>query len=71
MTAVTLHRDGSQVDRVRLRYRSASVPAVVEAPSGWHERVEVELGQGFAGVAPGQTAVLMRGKAVIGHGTIE
>lgn len=71
LTGVTLHRDGSQVDRVRLRYRSDPVPAVVQAPSGTHERVEVELGRGFAGVAPGQTAVLMRGKAVVGHGTIE
>lgn len=71
LTGVTLHRYGSDVDRVRLRYRSAAVPAAVDAPPGWHERIEVDLDQCFAGVAPGQTAVLMRGKAIVGHGTIE
>ena len=71
LSSATLLRDGSEVDRVRLRYRSEPVPASVEAPVGRHARIEVRLGQGFAGAAPGQTAVLMRGKAVVGHGTIE
>ena len=71
LTGVTLHRDGSEVDRVRLRYRSDPVPATVAVPAGKHDRIEVTLEEGFAGAAPGQTAVLMRGKAVVGHGTIE
>jgi tRNA-specific 2-thiouridylase len=71
LARVTLHRDGSTVDRIRLRYRSDPVPAKVDAPVGIHDRVDVVLGHGFAGAAPGQTAVLMRGKAVVGHGTIE
>ena len=71
LSDATLHRDGSRVDRVRLRYRSEPVPARVSAPAGRHDRLELALGQGFAGVAPGQTAVLMRGKAIVGHGTIE
>jgi tRNA-specific 2-thiouridylase len=65
-----LHRDGDTVDSVRLRYRSAAVPATVAAGSGDHRRLEVSLGEPFEGVAPGQTAVLLRGKTIVGHGTI-
>ena len=32
--------------------------------------LEVELGEDFAGVSPGQTAVLLAGEAIVGHGTI-
>lgn len=71
LSGATLHRDGSQVDGVRLRYRSEVVPAELTEPAGRHDRLELVLGRGFAGAAPGQTAVLMRGKAVVGHGTIE
>lgn len=65
-----LHRDGSAVDAVRLRYRSTAVPAAVAAGTGSHEALEVELGEPFEGVSPGQTAVLLHGEAVVGHGTI-
>jgi tRNA-uridine 2-sulfurtransferase len=66
-----LHRDGARVDGVRLRYRSRPVPASIgSAGRGRHEALEVELGEGFAGVAPGQTAVLLAGEAIVGHGTI-
>jgi tRNA-specific 2-thiouridylase len=65
-----LHRDGAQVDSVRLRYRSAAVPATAAGPVGTHTSLEVELGESFDGVAPGQTAVLLRQGAVVGHGTI-
>ena len=68
---VTLLRDGSTVDRVRLRYRSETVPASVGPGAGFHDRLEVRLDEPFAGPSPGQTAVLMRGSAIVGHGTIE
>src|SRR5262249_23932669 len=65
-----LHRDGDSVDGVRLRYRSAAVPAPVSAAAGAHPSLEIALGRTFDGVAPGQTAVLLRGDTVVGHGTI-
>jgi tRNA-uridine 2-sulfurtransferase len=66
-----LHREGDAVDAVRLRYRSRPVPAVVaRAETGRHAELQVELGEEFAGVSPGQTAVLLRGEAIVGHGTI-
>jgi tRNA-specific 2-thiouridylase len=68
---VVLHREGAAIDAVRLRYRSRPVPAAVAATeSGRHAELQVELGEDFAGVSPGQTAVLLRGEAIVGHGTI-
>lgn len=66
----TLHRDGEAVDAVKLRYRSRALPARVAAGTGRHSSLEVRLGEAFAGVAPGQTAVLMAGDRIVGHGTI-
>ncbi len=66
-----LHRDGSSVDRVRLRYRSTAVPARVEAGPGRHDALEIKLDEPFDGVAPGQAAVMMSGDTVVGHGTIK
>ncbi|HEX3173026.1 MAG TPA: tRNA 2-thiouridine(34) synthase MnmA [Solirubrobacterales bacterium] len=66
-----LHRDGASVDAVRLRYRSRPVPAArIAAGSGRHDQLDVQLAEAFAGVAPGQTAVLMAGETIVGHGTI-
>lgn len=67
-----LHRDGARVDGVRLRYRSRPVPAAVERATGTgpHAELAVELGESFAGVSPGQTAVLLCGEAIVGHGRI-
>lgn len=66
-----LHREGDAIDAVRLRYRSQPVPAAVAATeTGRHAELQVELGEDFAGVSPGQTAVLLRGEAIVGHGTI-
>lgn len=70
-----LHRDGGLVDTVRLRYRSRPLPARLDAgggapPPGRHPSLEVELGEAFAGASPGQTAVLMAGERIVGHGTI-
>jgi tRNA-specific 2-thiouridylase len=67
----TLHRDGDEVDAVRLRYRSRPVPARLAGTEiGRHPELRVELDEEFAGVSPGQTAVLLRGEAIVGHGTI-
>jgi tRNA-specific 2-thiouridylase len=66
-----LHRDGNEVDAVKLRYRSRALPATVSAAGkGRHPSLEIELAEGFPGVAPGQTAVLMAGERIVGHGTI-
>jgi tRNA-specific 2-thiouridylase len=66
-----LHRGGEVVDAVRLRYRSRPVPAALSATgTGRHAELDVELAEAFAGAAPGQTAVLMAGEAIVGHGTI-
>lgn len=66
-----LHRGGDSVDAVRLRYRSQPVPAALSASdTGSHARLDVALGEDFAGASPGQTAVLLAGEAIVGHGTI-
>lgn len=66
-----LYRDGESVDAVRLRYRSQPVPAAISATgTGRHAELNIQLGEVFAGVSPGQTAVLLAGEAIVGHGTI-
>ncbi len=69
-----LHRDGGRVDGVRLRYHSRALPAQLGAVGaigpGRHEALELELGEDFAGASPGQTAVLLAGETIVGHGTI-
>jgi tRNA-specific 2-thiouridylase len=67
-----LHRAGAEVDRVKLRYRSAAVPCRVAggAAPGAHRRLELELAEPVDGAAPGQTACLLRGDVVVGWGTI-
>ena len=66
-----LHRDGARVDSVRLRYHSRALPASVGgAGAGRHDALEIELGEEFLGASPGQTAVLMDGETIVGHGTI-
>ena len=66
-----LHRPGGRVDSVRLRYHSESVPAAIAtAATGAHPELCVELGEPFLAASPGQTAVLMAGEAIVGHGTL-
>jgi tRNA-uridine 2-sulfurtransferase len=66
-----LHRDGARVDNVRLRYHSATLPATVGAAApGRHKALELRLAEPFDAAAPGQTAVLMDGETIVGHGTI-
>ena len=66
-----LHRDGACVDAVRLRYHSRALPASVgPVGAGRHKALEIQLGEGFVGASPGQTAVLMAGETIVGHGAI-
>jgi tRNA-uridine 2-sulfurtransferase len=65
-----LHRDGARVDRAKMRYRSRPVPCRVAGAAGAHARLALELGEPVDGPAPGQTACLMEGDRVVGHGTI-
>jgi tRNA-uridine 2-sulfurtransferase len=66
-----LHRGAERVDAVRLRYRSRPVPAAISATgTGRHAELDVRLGEEFAGASPGQTAVLLAGEAIVGHGRI-
>lgn len=66
-----LHRDGARVDNVRLRYHSATLPATVGAAApGRHKALELQLDEPFTAASPGQTAVLMDGETIVGHGTI-
>ena len=66
-----LHRDGASVDAVKLRYHTRPLAAAVSAvQSGRHARLDLELSEAFAGASPGQTAVLLAGEAIVGHGTV-
>jgi tRNA-specific 2-thiouridylase len=70
-----LNSDGETVDRVRLRYRSRPLACTLEgggAPPrrGRHRELVVRLTEPAAAVAPGQTASLMEGDAVVGYGII-
>jgi tRNA-uridine 2-sulfurtransferase len=70
--AARLHRPAQRVDRVKLRYHSAPLPARVdgEPDSGAHRRLMLELAEPVDGAAPGQLACLMDGELVVGWGTI-
>ena len=72
VAGATLHRPAAVVDRVKLRYRSRPIPCRVsgDAGAGRHARLELELGDEVHGVAPGQTACLMRRDEVVGWATI-
>ena len=67
-----LHRDGDEVDAVRLRYHSRAVPCrVAGSPAaGTHRKLELELQEPFYGAAPGQSACLLRGDVIVGWATI-
>ena len=62
-----LHRPGGEVDRVKLRYRSRAVPCRV---AGDGPDLELELLEPVDGAAPGQSACLLRGDAIVGWATI-
>ncbi len=69
---VTLHRDGGQVDAVKVRYRGRRMPCRVqdEPSAGLHERVELEMLDPIERTAPGQIACLYEGDVIVGYGTI-
>ena len=64
MRDARLHGPAHEVDAVKLRYRSPAVPCSLRGAT-------IELGEPVAGPAPGQTAVFLRGDAVLGCATIE
>jgi len=73
LRAARLHRPSAAVDRVKLRYRAAPVACRVRevAHAGGHERLTLALDVAADAIAPGQTACLMRGDAIVGWGTID
>ena len=69
--SATLHRAGGRVDRVKLRYHSASLGCRLgDVGPGEHRELELELEEPAYAVAPGQTACLMDGDLVVGSATI-
>jgi tRNA-specific 2-thiouridylase len=72
LRAVRLHRAGSRVDHVKLRYRSTALRAklVGEPGAGLHRALELELVEAADAAVPGQLACLMAGERVVGWGTI-
>jgi tRNA-uridine 2-sulfurtransferase len=60
---VRLHRAAAAVEAVKLRYRTPPVACTLEGDT-------LRLHEPFAGVAPGQVAVLLQGDTVVGSGTI-
>jgi tRNA-specific 2-thiouridylase len=69
---VTLHRDGGQVDAVKVRYRGRRMPCRVQDQpnAGLHERVQLEMLAPVERTAPGQIACLYEGDVIVGYGTI-
>ena len=64
----TLLREPERVKAVRPRHGSAPLPCRVAARGDGELRLELEV-PGF-GLAPGQTASLLDGDLIVGHGTI-
>jgi tRNA-specific 2-thiouridylase len=58
-----LHAPAGEVDAVKLRYRAPAVPCTLRGET-------IELAEPVDGPAPGQTAVFLRGDAVLGCATI-
>jgi tRNA-specific 2-thiouridylase len=67
-----LHRCGSRVNQVKLRYHARPMSATLGgAPdAGRHRSLSIELSDTVDGAAPGQLACLMDGDLVVGWGTI-
>ncbi len=49
---------------------SGSAAALANLRPGRHKSLSVELGEAFDAASPGQTAVLLAGESIVGHGTI-
>jgi tRNA-specific 2-thiouridylase len=69
---VTLHRDGTVIDAIKVRYRGALLPCRLagDPAAGAHAAIEVELIEPAERTAPGQIACLYAGDLIVGHGTI-
>jgi tRNA-specific 2-thiouridylase len=63
-----LHRPEAEVDSVKLRYRTRPLACSARRDDGG--ALALELAEPVDGAAPGQLACLMRGDAIVGHGTI-
>ncbi len=72
IAAARLHRPGSRVDRVKLRYRSHPLRGrlVGDPAAGHHRALALELTDAAEVAAPGQLACLLDGDLVVGWGTI-
>jgi tRNA-specific 2-thiouridylase len=64
-----LHRPTTDVDRVKLRYRTKPLACRVRARDGGG--LALTLAEPVDGAAPGQVACLMRGDVIVGHGVID
>jgi tRNA-specific 2-thiouridylase len=63
LRGLRLHRPAEEVDAVRLRSHARAVPCRLRDGA-------LALAEPFAGAAPGQAAVLLRGDVVVGVATI-
>jgi tRNA-uridine 2-sulfurtransferase len=65
------YRAPNRVNKVKLRYHAKALNCGIKGkPSGPDRGLDVELAEPADRVAPGQTAVLLDGDLVVGHGTI-
>jgi tRNA-uridine 2-sulfurtransferase len=71
--AARLHRAGSRVNSVKLRYHQRPLTASVtgDPGEGRHRALSLQLAEPCDGAAPGQLACLMDGDLVVGWGTID
>lgn len=69
---VLLHRDGCEVDSVKIRYRGRRMPCSLPArpPFGSHDRLTVRMQAPVERTAGGQLACLYSGERIVGYGTI-
>jgi tRNA-specific 2-thiouridylase len=72
MRDVTLRRDATVVDYVKVRSRGRRVPCRVAQSigPGPHPSLEVDLEDPIERTAPGQMACLFAGETIVGYGTI-
>jgi tRNA-uridine 2-sulfurtransferase len=69
---VTLHRNGANIDAVKIRSRGRRLPCQLprDVADGSHERLTVRLLEPLERTAPGQLACLYEGDLIVGYGTI-
>jgi tRNA-uridine 2-sulfurtransferase len=69
---LTLHRDGSSIDAVKIRYRGRRSPCRMARglAAGSHDTAELSLLEPIERTAAGQVACLYAGDVIVGYGTI-